>query len=258
MSAPLNGRHAVVTGAASGIGRAIVHRLGAAGWSVVAADIDADGLASLRDDLGDAVLEVRADVTNEADVIGLIATCQEHFGALDAMFNVAGGARVAPLIEMSADDWDFTVNLCLKGTFFGVKHAGRVMAEQRHGAIVNIASLNARVPMQFNGAYSAAKAAVVSLTHTAAIELGDLGVRVNAVLPGLTDTPLSAPMVALPAARQAFMDRIPLRRAARPDDIAAAAMFLASDDASYITGTELVVDGGWERTAYPDLRVLFS
>ncbi|MEN9504864.1 MAG: hypothetical protein RI958_790 [Actinomycetota bacterium] len=258
MNGPFDGRHAVVTGAASGIGRAIVQRLVAAGASVVAGDIDVEGLATLHDELGRLVVPVVSDVTVEDEVAALVAACSERFGSVDAMFNVAGGARVAPLIEMSADDWDFTVGLCLRGTFFGVKHAGRAMAAQGGGAIVNIASLNARVPMQFNGAYSAAKAAVVSLTHTAAIELGDAGVRVNAVLPGLTDTPLSAPMVALPAARQAFMDRIPLRRAALPDDIAAAAVFLAGDDASYITGTELVVDGGWERTAYPDLRVLFS
>ncbi len=258
MTISFDGRHAVVTGAASGIGLAIARRFATGGGSVVAADVNGEGLERLAAAVGASVVPYVVDVTVESQVAGLVAACVERFGSVDAMFNVAGGTRVAPLTDMTEEDWDATVDLCLKGTFFGVKHAARAMVEQRRGAIVNIASLNARVPMVWNGAYSAAKAGVVSLTHTAAIELGGFGIRVNAVLPGLTDTPLSAPMVAAPAAHEAFMERIPLRRQATPDDIAAASVFLAGDDAVYITGTELVVDGGWERTAYPDLRRLFD
>jgi meso-butanediol dehydrogenase/(S,S)-butanediol dehydrogenase/diacetyl reductase len=141
--------------------------------------------------------------------------------------------------------------------FFGVKHAARQMiADGTQGAIVNIASLNSRVPMVFGAAYSAAKAGVVSLSQTAAIELGDRGIRVCTVSPGLTETPLIGPMMSIPGADDAFRSRIPLRRPAQPDDIAAAAVFLASEDAVYITGVNLFVDGGWELTAYPDLRRL--
>lgn len=107
--------------------------------------------------------------------------------------------------------------------------------------------------MGMGGAYSAAKAGVVSLTETAAIELGERGIRVNAVSPGLTDTPLVSPLLAVPAVRAAYLERIPMRRAATPAEIAAAATFLASDDAAYINGVNLFVDGGWEHTAYPDL-----
>ena len=165
----------------------------------------------------------------------------------------------ALIIDMSEDDWDFTVDLCLKGVFFGIKHAARHMATQgRAGAIVNIASLNSRVPMVFGAAYSAAKAGVASLTQTAAIELGELGIRVTTISPGLTATPLVDGLMAIPGAHETFMQQIPLRRPAQPEDIAAAALFMASDDASYITGTNLFVDGGWEHTAYPDLRPILA
>jgi len=252
-------RVAVVTGAASGIGRAIARRFVAEGGRVAAGDVDAAGLESLRDELGDAVVTVRGDVTSEADVESLVATCVERFGGLDAAFHVAGASRPGLLVDLTEEDWDFTVDLCLKGVFLGVKHAARRMIEAgRGGAIVNIASLNSRVPMFFGGAYSAAKAGVVSLGQTAALELGEHGIRVSTVSPGLTDTPLVAGLTSVPQAYDAYMQRIPLKRPATPDDIAAAALFLASADASYISGVNLFVDGAWEQTAYPDLRPILA
>ncbi len=249
------GRCAVVTGAASGIGRATAHRFVADGGVVVAGDIDTEGLQQLTDDLGAPVAVQRCDVTREADVAALVDLAVERFGSIDAVFNVAGGNRPGLITETTESDWDFTVALCLKSVFFGVKHAARQMsATGSRGAIVNIASLNSRVPMVFGAAYSAAKAGVASLGQSAAIELGDLGIRVNTVSPGLTDTPLIGPMMSIPGAGAAFANQIPLRRPARPDEIAGAATFLASDDAAYINGVNLFVDGGWEHTAYPDLR----
>jgi len=252
-SSRFEGRTAVVTGAASGIGRAIARRVVAEGGSVIAGDVDEDGLRSLRDELGGAVEVLRCDVTDEGAVVGLIERSADR--GLDAMFNVAGGNRPGLITDMTEADWDFTVSLCLKSVFFGVKHAARQMtAAGTGGAIVNIASLNSRVPMVFGAAYSAAKAGVVSLTQSAAIELGDRGIRVSAVSPGLTATPLIGPMMSIPGADEAFMQQIPMGRPAQPDEIAGAALFLASDDAAYITGVNLFVDGGWEHTAYPDLR----
>jgi meso-butanediol dehydrogenase/(S,S)-butanediol dehydrogenase/diacetyl reductase len=249
------GKHAVVTGAASGIGRAITRRFVEDGGTVVAGDIDEHGLRSLAVELGDAVEVVRSDATNEDDMAGLVTRSADRFGGLDAMFNVAGGNRSGLITETTEADWDFTVALCLKSVFFGVKHAARHMTEAgTGGAIVNIASLNSRVPMVFGAAYCAAKAGVASLTQSAAIELGDVGIRVNTVSPGLTATPLIGPMMSIPGADEAFTAQIPLRRPAQPDDIAGAATFLVSADAAYITGVNLFVDGGWEHTAYPDLR----
>ncbi len=250
---------AVVTGAASGIGLAITRRFVAEGGRVAAGDIDESGLQALADELGDNVTTVRCDVTQEADLETLVTACNQSFGGINTAFNVAGASRPALITDMTEQDWDFTVDLCLKGVFFGVKHAARQMiAAGNGGSIVNIASLNSRVPMFFGAAYSAAKAGVVSLGQSAALELGEHGIRVATVSPGLTDTPLVHGMTSLPQVNQAFMDRIPLKRAAQPTDVAAAALFLASADGAYITGANLFVDGGWEQTAYPDMRPLIA
>ena len=255
MTARFDQAVAVVTGAASGIGLAITRRFVAEGGSVAAGDIDARRLEALEDELGDRVAIVPGDVTSERDVEALVTTGVERFGAVDAAFNVAGASRPALIVDQTEEDCDFTVDLCLKGVFFGIKHAARRMiAAGGGGAIVNIASLNSRVPMFFGSAYAAAKAGVVSLGQSAALELGEHGIRVSTVSPGLTDTPLVEPLMSTPTIYAAFMDRIPLRRPATPDDIAAAALFLASTDGSYISGVNLFVDGGWEQTGYPDLR----
>jgi meso-butanediol dehydrogenase/(S,S)-butanediol dehydrogenase/diacetyl reductase len=226
---------------------------------VAAGDIAAEGLDSLQAELGDAVVTLAGDVTIEADAARLVALAVDRFGGLDAAFHVAGASRPALIVDMTEEDWDFTVDLCLKGVFLGVKHAAKRMIDQgRGGVIVNIASLNSRVPMFFGAAYSAAKAGVVSLGQSAALELGEHGIRVSTVSPGLTATPLTAALTDVPAANDAYLERIPLRRAATPEDIAAAATFLASDDGAYISGSNLFVDGGWEQTGYPDLRPMFA
>ena len=177
-----------------------------------------------RTELGDAVGTFVGDVTVEADAEALVALAVDRFGGLDVAFHVAGASRAALIVDLTEEDWDFTVDLCLKGVFFGIKHAARRMIEQgRGGAIVNIASLNSRVPMFFGAAYSAAKAGVVSLGQSAALELGEHGIRVSTVSPGLTATPLVRPMTDVPAVHAAFMERIPLGRPATPEDIAASA-----------------------------------
>ncbi len=254
-----DGKVAVVTGAASGIGRATATRLVAEGAMVVGGDVNSDGLDDLAGRLGERFVAKRCDVTIEADVAGLVATAVERFGGLHAAFNIAGASRPGLIVDLSEEDWDFTVDLCLKGVFLGVKHQGRQMiAQGGGGAIVNIASLNSRVPMFFGVAYSAAKAGVVMIGQTAALELGEHGIRVSTVSPGLTDTPLVAALTGDEEANNAYLARIPLKRPATPEDIASAALYLASDDATYITGVNLFVDGAWEQTGYPDLRPAFT
>jgi meso-butanediol dehydrogenase / (S,S)-butanediol dehydrogenase / diacetyl reductase len=249
------GKVAVVTGAGSGIGRAIARRVVAEGGAVAAGDIVSDSVTALADEVGERCVPVTCDVTREEDVAALVAVAVDRFGGVHAGFNVAGGSRPGLIHELSEADWDWTIDLCLKGVFFAMKHqAAQMITQGSGGAIVNIASLNSRVPMFFGAAYCAAKAGVVALTQTGALEWGDHRIRVSAVSPGLTDTPLVQPLMELPAARQAYLDRIPLGRAATPEDIAASATFLASDDAAYISGVNLFVDGAWEQTAYPDLR----
>lgn len=259
MSARFEGRVAIVTGGVSGIGAAITERLAAEGASVIAADINDDLIAGATETFGQAVTGVRADVTSEDDVAALVTEAVDRHGTLDAMFNVAGGARMGTLTDLSFEDFDLTVRLNLHSAFLGTRLAARAfLAEAKAGAIVNVASLNATVPAHLLAAYTAAKAGAAMLSRQAALELGEHGIRVNTVSPGLTATPMTKGMLDTPGVTEAYMSRIPLDRPATPSEIAAAATFLASDDASYITGDNLIVDGGWATTGYPDLRPMLG
>lgn len=245
----------LVAGGASGIGLAIVRRLHAEGAQVVAGDVQEARLAELAAELGERFAWARTDVTQEADCEALVALAAQRFGGLDAAFNVAGASRPGYIVDLAEGDWDFTVDLCLKGVFLGMKHQARQMMRQRRGgSVVNIASLNAHVPMHGGSAYVAAKAGVEMLSKNGALEFAADGIRVNAILPGLVQTPLTRRHFDNPEAHAAFLDRIPLGRAAQPEEIAAPALFLASADASYISGASLLVDGAWEVSGYPDMR----
>jgi NAD(P)-dependent dehydrogenase (short-subunit alcohol dehydrogenase family) len=250
-----DGMVGLVAGGASGIGLAIVRRLHAEGAKVVAGDVNADRVAEIGRELGAGFAWVRTDVTQEADTEALVALAVERFGGLDAAFNVAGASRPGYIVDLAEADWDFTVDLCLKGVFLGMKHqARRMMRQARGGSIVNIASLNAHVPMHGGSAYVAAKAGVEMLSRNGALEFAPYGIRVNAILPGLVQTPLTRRHFDNPDAHAAFMARIPLGRAAQPAEIAAPALFLSSADASYVSGSSLLVDGAWAVSGYPDMR----
>lgn len=247
-------KSAVVTGAASGIGLAIVRGLVAEGARVVGGDVNADLLKGVAAELGAAFVPMVSDVTREADAEALVATAVERFGGLHAAFNVAGGNRPGYIVDLAETDWDHVVDLCLKGVFLGMKHQARAMLRGGGGAIVNIASLNAHVPMHGGAAYATAKAGVEMITRNGALEWADRGIRVNAVLPGLVQTPLTRPHFEDPARLDAFRARIPMGRAAQPPEIAAPALFLASSEASYVSGASLLVDGAWAVSGYPDMR----
>ncbi|WP_233434706.1 SDR family NAD(P)-dependent oxidoreductase [Nocardia yamanashiensis] len=252
-----DGRTAVVTGAASGIGAAIAAALIAEGADVVGLDIDEAGLGKKAVELGDAFVPVVADVTAEDQIEAGIATAASRFGRLDAAFNVAGGSRIGAITDLAVEDWDFTVDLVQKSVFLCTKHEARLMRDSGNGgAIVNISSLDGRIPMPGGSAYATGKAGVVMFSKNAALELAPHRIRVNSVLPGLVDTPLVAAIMGYDPAKQMFLDRIPLGAAASPEQVAGPCLFLASDDASYITGTELVVDGGWEVSNFPNLAKL--
>jgi NAD(P)-dependent dehydrogenase (short-subunit alcohol dehydrogenase family) len=249
------GKAATVTGGASGIGLAIARRLIAEGASVAAGDLNTVGLDELAAEFGDRFLGVKTDVTKEADIEQLIAQTVDRYGAVNTAFNVAGGARAGYIVDLSESDWDFTVDLCLKGVFLAMKHQARQMMSQgQGGTIVNIASLNAHVPMHAGSAYVAAKAGVELLSRNGALEFAPFGIRVNAILPGLVQTPLTRRHFDNPDALAAFVERIPMGRPAQPEEIAAPALYLASDDASYVSGASLLVDGAWAVSGYPDMR----
>jgi len=247
-----SGRVAYVTGAASGIGAAIVDGLIRDGARVAGADV-ADQSA-LIERHGDAYLPLTADVTSEEAIASSIAATVAAFGPIDLAFPVAGAHRGGPIETMDRTSWDFTLGLVLTGVFLTVKHAAGAMRDG--GAITTIGSINGRVPMRGGAAYVAAKAGVEAFTRTAALELGERGIRVNCVMPGLIETPLTATFRGIPAVHEAFSNKIVLGRPGRPEEIVQPVLFLASDDASYVTGASLMVDGGWDVANYPDLRGL--
>lgn len=246
---------AVVTGGVSGIGAKVAERFIAEGGKAVIADINAELIGEVSGTLGTNARGIQTDVTNENQFQAAIDLAVSEFGTLDAVFNVAGGSRSGTLLDISFEDWDFTVRLNLYSAFLGTRLAARqFIAENKPGAIVNVASLNSIVPMHFGVGYTASKAGAEMLSRQAALELTDRGIRINTVSPGLVETPLTNQLTSVPAILQSYMERIPIGRMAQPEEIAAAVLFLASDDASYISGNNLVVDGAWNTTGYPDLR----
>jgi len=247
-------RTAVVTGGASGIGLAISRRLISEGARVVIADINPASLAAAAAEFGEAARTIEVDVRAETRVQAMVAMAQDWTDRLDIAFNCAGLSVFGELMELDEPDWDTVIDICLKGTWLALKHEAQAMSQAHGGAIVNIASLNCRVPMYGGGAYACAKAGVEMLSRNAALELAPRRIRVNTVSPGLTATPLTAGLRDVQGVEQAFMERIPLQRWGTPEDMAAAALFLASEDAGYISGSNLFVDGGWETTGYPNLR----
>jgi NAD(P)-dependent dehydrogenase (short-subunit alcohol dehydrogenase family) len=240
-------RTAVVTGGASGIGRATVERFLTEGWAVVAADLNAETGQRLLTELEAAghkgqVAFVRADVSVEDDVAGAVAEAAARYGRLDCMVNNAGvGGAFGPITEVEVDDWDYTFAVLTRSVFLGIKHAARLMQTQgRPGSIVNTASIAGLGGGAGPQAYSAAKAAVLSLTRTAAVELAPHRIRVNAVNPGAIRTPMiaRAPLDTLAGEVQPWPD------VGQPHQVASVIHFLAGDDAGFITGEDITVDGG--------------
>jgi NAD(P)-dependent dehydrogenase (short-subunit alcohol dehydrogenase family) len=245
------GKVAVVTGAASGIGDAIVRGLLAEGASVAGLDINKKLLADRQHEFGARFFAAPGDVTEEASVARCMSDCAERFGEVHMAFNVAGGSKGGLLFEHSLSDWNFTVDLCLKGVFVCMKHEARLMRTHGRGTIVNVSSVCAHFPVSGAASYCSAKSGVEMLTKVAALELTATGIRVNTILPGYTYTPGMRMDIVESNVDKSVVARIPLRRAADPAEIAAPALFLASDDARYIVGASLVVDGGWELRGFP-------
>jgi NAD(P)-dependent dehydrogenase (short-subunit alcohol dehydrogenase family) len=250
----LAGKRAVITGAASGIGEATARLFAAEGAMVILADVDELRGKRLAGELGECAHFVRTDVSIEADVDRAVAASVEHFGGLDVMFNNAGVPGSTGSIEdIEVTAWDHTVGVHLRGVFLGIRAAARIMRPQQHGSIINTASVAAFRANYGGHDYSAAKAAIRHLTVTTANELGEHGVRVNAVCPGATATSIFGRAAGLDAEQAqrtipfmtvALSNAAPIPRAAQPADIAEAVLWLASDAASYVTGQAIAVDGG--------------
>jgi NAD(P)-dependent dehydrogenase (short-subunit alcohol dehydrogenase family) len=250
----LNGKAAVVTGAASGIGKAIATAFVDAGASVLLCDINREALDAAAAELGQRALGRVTDVSDESHVEGAIREAAERFGSLDIVVNVAGFGAIAPITEVTAEKWNAVHAVTLTGVFYGVKHAARQMLKQgRPGVIINISSVNGQQPGEGQVAYCAAKAGVDMVTRVGALELGSSGIRVVGIAPGLVETPLTKRELDNTATRGLFMSVIPMHRAVAAKEIGAAAVFLASDHASSITGATLPIDAGSLTRGYPAL-----
>jgi NAD(P)-dependent dehydrogenase (short-subunit alcohol dehydrogenase family) len=252
-AASLDGRVAVVTGGASGIGRRVAELFASEGSRVVVGDRNEELLAETRAAIGpDMCSTAVVDVTSEHDVDALVALAVERYGRLDIGVNSAGIGTMAPIHQHPVDSWKAVLDVCLTGVFLSVRaETAQMIAQGSGGAVVNIASLNARQAAEGMSAYCSAKAGVEMLTKVAAIELGRYGIRINAVSPGFVDTPLTAPTRGW--VRDRFIGAIPMGRAGTTDDIARAVLFLASDNASWVNGEALLVDGGEVNREYPRL-----
>jgi len=268
MAGRLENKVALVTGGCSGIGLATVERFMAEGARVVVADVQDDKGKSLETRFPGSVVYAHCDVTQESDIKGSVQAAADNFGGLDILFNNAGaGGTPAGILDMEAADWDASMNLLLRGPVLGMKHAAPLMIARGGGSIINTASI-AAFEAGWGLAYGVAKAGVLHLTKLAAADLAKHGIRVNAICPGVIVTPIFGVSIGLPRAvsdqvtgtlTDAAAKMQPISRAGQPEDIASAALYFASDDSSFVTGSHQLVDGGirvGQRIAWDEAALL--
>ena len=247
----LTGKVTLVTGASSGIGRASAIALAKQGATVVVAARRIDKLNDLAKEIvgmGRESLPVMMDVTKKETITAAVNKTIEMYGKLDILLNNAGVAEFAPFLDLTEEQWDKTIDTNLKGYFLVAQAAAREMAKHKWGRIVNIASIaSGGVGVGFPSIahYCASKGGVVGMTEALAIELAPMGILVNCIGPGVIETEMTEALLKDPKQAEALLARAPLKRAGKPEEIAAAVVYLASEEASYTTGTTLYIDGGW-------------
>ncbi|WP_228001819.1 SDR family NAD(P)-dependent oxidoreductase [Nocardia australiensis] len=240
-------RSAMVIGGGSGIGLATAHVLARDGYRVTVADVNLEAARTVAADIGDTATAIGLDVTDEASVAAGFADARD----LHAVVNCAGLSLPGQITELELAHWKTTVDVCLTGTFLVIKYAGRHLEDG--GSITCIASLNGRQPGTGMAGYCAAKAGVLMLVEVAALELAARGIRVNAINPGLVDTPLVAGIAFVPGLTEEYLENTPLGRSGHPEEIAEAAAYLASERAAWMTGSAIDLNGGAHLKRYPDM-----
>jgi NAD(P)-dependent dehydrogenase (short-subunit alcohol dehydrogenase family) len=250
----LEGKVCVVTGAVQGIGRAIAEELAGEGARPAILDLNREGAERYAEELRGRGIDARGyevDVADRASVVAAADRVADDLGPCDVLVNNAGIALMGPSLDFPEDQWRRSLDVMATGVFFCCQAFGRQMIENGGGAIVNISSMNATVAFPMRLAYNAAKAAVKSMTEVLAIEWAEHGIRVNAIAPGVTRTALVDKAIRDGFVNErAYVERTPLKRLGKPEEIARAGLYLASDDSSFVTGHFLVVDGGWTAFGY--------
>lgn len=247
----VQGKIALITGGRRGMGRAHAEALASQGAVVVVTDVDlleCEQVVREIEKRGGRALAYALDVTSPGDVDRVISDAVEKLGRLDILVNNAGVYMPKPFLELSPDEWSHTLDINLKGQFLCAQRAAKEMAKNGYGRIINIASIaSGQVGVGISGGahYTASKGGVIAFSETLAIELAPLGITVNVIAPGAIDTPMAQASAMPQEILQGLLAKIPLRRMGRSEEVAPAVVFLASEEASYITGATLYVDGGW-------------
>lgn len=244
----LQNKIAIITGAGSGIGRGVALAFVKEGAKVVVADWSEEGgketVEQIRKIKGEAVF-IKTDVSKAADIDEMVKTCLDKFGRIDILINNAGIVKFGPLHETPEEDWDAVLNVNLKSVFLGSKRAIPEMLKQGRGKIISTASIAGLVGFENVGPYCASKGGIIALTREMALEYAKHKINVNCIAPGVIKTAMTKDMIADPAQKQFFESSTPYPRVGEPEDIASAAVYLASDESDFVNGHVLVVDGGW-------------
>ncbi len=244
----LEGKVALVTGAASGIGRAVCRLFHGEGARIAAFDINLEGLretAGMCGGKGKDVLTLQVDVTRVAEIEEAVLKTVEHFGQIDILVNCAGIQRSIPVGSVTEEDWYQTIDVNLKGTFFMAKQVFKIMRPRRYGKIISLSSLSeSKGGSALMSVYSASKGGIAALTRALAVEMGGSKINVNAICPGFINTPMTGDVLDIEELKNIALDQTPLDRIGEPEEVAKLALFLASDDASFITGQAIFIDGG--------------
>ena len=241
----------IVTGARRGMGKSHALVLAKAGAKIVVSDISEEDCQKVVEEIeknGGESLAVKCDVSKKEEVDNLVKKTIERFGRVDILVNNAGICQFKPFLELTEEEWDRTLNINLKGYFLCAQAAAKEMVKQKSGVIVNIASVaSGQVGIGFPtlAHYCASKGGIIAMTEVLAVELAPFGIRVNAIAPGMIETPMIDPMKKDPKMMEAMLAKVPMQRVGKPEEVSNLVLFLASDQSSYITGSTVIIDGGW-------------